>query len=48
MSEREAILNQIRIKAPQEWAQYGPALEESLRLFPRYASKKAYRASVRS
>lgn len=35
-SEREAIINQIQVKAPQEWAQFGASVLENVRQFPRY------------
>lgn len=35
-AEREALLNQLRVKAPQEWARYGSRLQESLDRYAQY------------
>lgn len=34
--EREAILNQLRVKAPEEWARHSTRLLENLAHYPRY------------
>jgi len=33
--EREALLNQLRVKAPEEWQRHGAQLMENLRQYPR-------------
>ena len=34
--EREALLNQIQVKSPQDWQRYGGKLMENLQQYPRY------------
>ena len=34
-AEREALLNQLRLKAPQEWARFGTELMRNVAQYPR-------------
>jgi DNA-binding IclR family transcriptional regulator len=34
--QREALVNQLRVKAPEEWRRYGTRLMESIRQYPRH------------
>jgi DNA-binding IclR family transcriptional regulator len=35
-AEREALLNQLRVKAPDDWRRHHRALTDNLRSYPRY------------
>jgi DNA-binding IclR family transcriptional regulator len=37
-AQREALLNQLQVKAPQEWLKYGPQLLDNIQQYGRYGS----------